>query len=171
MKRIFFTLALLLSVGLTSSFAQQKYGHINFNGLVAQMAETKAADSELEAYQKQLVAAGEKMAKAFQDKVTKFQTDIQGGGVTPKEQADREKALGTERDGILKYEQEVQQKLAAKRQELIKPIVEKAQKAIEEYAKTNGYGMIFDTSIFNSVLFAEESDDLMPALKAKLGIN
>lgn len=170
MKRIYFTLALLLTVGLTSSFAQQKYGHVNFNGLVAQMAETKAADSELEAYQKQLVAAGEKMAQEFQTKVAKFQQDIQGGGVTPKAQAEREKALGDERNKILQYEQEVQQKLATKREQLIKPIVDKAQKAVEEYAKANGYGMVFDTSIFNSVLFAQESDDLMPALKAKLGI-
>ncbi|MBX2872920.1 MAG: OmpH family outer membrane protein [Saprospiraceae bacterium] len=170
MKRIYFTLALLLSVGLTSSFAQQKYGHVNFNGLVAQMSETKAADSDLEAYQKQLVAAGEKMATEFQAKVAKYQQDVQAGGVTPKSQAEREKALGEDRNKILQYEQEVQQKLAAKREELIKPIVDKAQKAIEDYAKANGYGMIFDTSIFNSVLFAQDADDLMPALKAKLGI-
>lgn len=170
MKRIFFTLTLLLSVGLTSSIAQEKYGHVNFSGLIAQMTETKAADSELEAYQKQLIAAGEKMAKEFQGKVTKFQNDIQGGGVTPKDQAEREKALGAEQQKILAYEQEIQQKLGAKREELLKPIVEKAQKAIEEYAKANGYGMVFDTSLFNSVLFAQDSDDLMPALKTKLGI-
>ncbi|MBX2875097.1 MAG: OmpH family outer membrane protein, partial [Saprospiraceae bacterium] len=101
MKRIYFTLALLLSVGLTSSFAQEKYGHINFNGLVAQMSETKAADSELEAYQKQLVAAGEKMAKEFQTKLGAFQKEIAGGGVAPKVQADREKTLTAERDKIL----------------------------------------------------------------------
>ncbi len=171
MKRIYFTLALLLTVGLTSSFAQQKYGHINFNGLVSQMAETKAADSELEAFQKQLVSKGEEMAKTFQGKVAKFQQEIQGGGVTPKDQAEREKVLGAEQQSIIQYEQEVQQKLAAKREQLIKPIVEKAQKAIEEYAKANGYGMVFDTSIFNSVLFAQDSDDLMSAIKAKLGIN
>ncbi|NRB51290.1 MAG: OmpH family outer membrane protein [Saprospiraceae bacterium] len=170
MKRIYFTLALLLTVGLTSSFAQQKYGHVNFNGLVAQMAETKAADSELEAFQKQLVSKGEEMAKAFQAKVTKFQQEIQGGGVTPKAQAEQEKVLGEEQQSIIKYEQEMQQQLAAKREQLIKPIVEKAQKAVEEYAKANGYGMVFDTSIFNSVLFAQDADDLMPALKAKLGI-
>ncbi len=170
MKRIFFTLT-LLSIGFTSVIAQTKYGHINFNGLVAQMTDTKAADSKLEAFQKQLIAKGEEMAKAFQGKVEKFRTDIQSGAVTPKVQAEREKALGQERDGILKYEQEVQQKLGAKRQELLQPIVEKAQKAIEEYAKANGYGMIFDTSVFNSVLFAQETEDLMPALKAKLGIN
>lgn len=161
----------LLSIGITSAMAQTKYGHINFNGLVAQMTDTKAADSQLEAFQKQLVSKGEEMAKAFQGKVEKFRQDIQGGGVTPKVQQEREAALGKERDGILKYEQEVQQKLGAKRQELLQPIVEKAQKAIEEYAKANGYGMIFDTSVFNSVLFAQETEDLMPALKAKLGIN
>lgn len=163
-------MALLLSVGLTSSFAQQKYGHINFNGLVAQMSETKAADSELEAYQKQLVAAGEKMATEFQGKVQKFQQAIQGGGVAPKDQAEQEKSLGEERNKILAYEQEIQQKLAEKRATLIKPIVDKAQKAIEDYAKENGYGMIFDTSIFNSVLFAQDSDDLMEPLKKKLGL-
>lgn len=161
----------LLSIGFTSVMAQTKYGHVNFNGLVAQMTDTKAADSELEAFQKQLVSKGEEMAKAFQGRVEKFRQDIQGGGVTPKTQQERETALGQERDGILKYEQEVQQKLTAKRQELLQPIVEKAQKAVEEYAKANGYGMVFDTSSFNAVLFAQDSEDLMPALKTKLGIN
>ena len=161
----------LLSIGFTSVMAQTKYGHVNFNGLVAQMTDTKAADSQLEAFQKQLVSKGEEMAKAFQGKVEKFRQDIQEGGVTPKIQQEREAALGQERDGILKYEQEVQQKLTAKRQELLQPIVEKAQKAVEEYAKANGYGMVFDTSSFNAVLFAQDSEDLMPALKAKLGIN
>ena len=30
--------------------------------------------------------------------------------------------------------------------------------------------MIFDTSIFNAVLYLEESDDVMPLIKAKLGL-
>lgn len=170
MKKVFFLMA-LLSLGFISAQAQKKYGHLNFNGLMAQMSETKAADSQLEAYQKQLVAKGEGMAKTFQDKVAAYYKEVQDRELTPKAQEEKEAALGKERDEILKYEQEVQQKLTEKRQELLKPIVEKAQKAIEEYAKANGYAMIFDTSVFNALLFAKDSDDLMPAIKAKLGIN
>ena len=53
---------------------------------------------------------------------------------------------------------------------MLKPIIEKAQKAIEEYAKENGYVMVFDTSVFNAVLFVDEGDNLMDVIKAKLGL-
>jgi outer membrane protein len=44
------------------------------------------------------------------------------------------------------------------------------QDAINEIGKEGKYTMIFDTSIFNTILFARDSDDLEPLVKGKLGI-
>ena len=150
---------------------QQKYGHLNFGNLISMMPATKSADSELEAYQKQLIAKGEDMAKKFQEEYGKFVADVQGGNLAPKQQQERQAKLQADQEAIVNYEQEIRQKVQAKRQELLQPIVGQAEKAIAEVAKENGYVMIFDTSSFNAILFTREADDVMDLVKAKLGLN
>jgi len=168
MKRITLLFVLL---AVSVSFAQaQKYGHLNFGTLLSLMPETKAADTELETLQKQLVGKGEEMAKAFEVKYTAALKEVQGGGLSPKQQQEKQQELEKEQAAIVKYEEEIGQQMEAKRAALLKPIVEKARKAIEDVSKAGGYVMVFDSSVFNAILFAQPADDLMPAVKANLGI-
>ena len=160
-------IAVILSVGAMQA---QKYGHLNLGNAVAMMPETKAADAELEAFQKQMVAKGEEMAKKFQENYNKLVQDAQTGTFPPAALKKREEELVKERDAILKYEQEIEAAVQKKREELLKPIFDKVEKAIQEVAKENGYQLVFDSSIFNTLLFAQDQDDLMPLVKAKLGI-
>ena len=163
-------LILVLLVGVTSTGVAQKYGHLNYGNLISALPDTKEADTEIESYQKQLVAKGEEMANKFKERYVEFLKKVQEGTVAPKIQQETQKSLEDEQAKINAYEQEVQQKLEQKRQELLKPILEKVNGAIEAVAKENGYSMIFDTSVFNSILFTREADDLMDEVKAKLGI-
>ncbi|MEL7020216.1 MAG: OmpH family outer membrane protein, partial [Bacteroidota bacterium] len=125
---------------------------------------------EMEAYQKQIIAKGEEMAKKFQEKYSKFAQEIQQGLHSPLQQQNMEAELQKEQDAIVKYEQEVRQKVAAKREELLAPILNRVNDAIQTVGKEQGYAMIFDSSIPNVLLFVEESDDVTGAVKAKLGI-
>ena len=68
------------------------------------------------------------------------------------------------------YEQDITQQLNQAREELLVPIITDAEKAIADVAKANGYSMVFDTSMFNAVLFAAESVDIMNQVKERLGI-
>lgn len=167
MKRIGILVALFLMTA-TMGMAQ-KYGHLNFGNLLSAMPETKAADNQLEAFQRQLITKGEKMAQDFQQKVMKFYEDAQT--MAPVKAREMEEALQKEQQSILAYEQEVIQKVEAKRAELLNPIIEKAEKAISDVAKEQGYVMIFDTSVFNAVLFATEAEDVMVFVAAKLGLD
>jgi outer membrane protein len=56
-----------------------------------------------------------------------------------------------------------------KKEELYSPIIKKAEDAINAIAKEKGYSYIFDTSV-GAVLFAQESDDVMALVKAKLSL-
>ncbi|MCB0559472.1 MAG: OmpH family outer membrane protein [Lewinellaceae bacterium] len=169
MKKILLLFA-FAAFGAVVSFAQEKYGHLNFGSLISSMEETKAADSELEAYRKQLVAKGEDMANKFQKDYEAVLKEAQAGNLTPAQQKEREQELSTRRDEILAYEQEVRQKVEAKRQELLTPIINNAEAAVKDLAKEKGYAIIFDTSVYNAVLFAQDADDVMSMVKAKLGI-
>jgi len=170
MKKIgLFTLCLLTTT-ISFTYAQEQYGHLNFGNLVASMPETEAADQELKAYREQLIKEGEQMAEAFQEKYGAFVSAVQAGELSPVQQQERQKALQAEQQKIVQFEEQVVQKVQNKRQELMEPIIAKAEQAINEVAEENGYVMIFDTSAFNAVLFAEDSDDVMPLVKAKLGL-
>lgn len=169
MKKFLFAFLMVILSGATAS--AQKYGHLNFGNLITLMPETKDADTQLEAFQKELVAKGEEMASQFQVKYNKFVADVQSGTLSPVQQQEQQQALQKEQQDIINYEQEMQQKITEKRGELLQPIVEKAEKAIGEVAKEAGYTLVFDTSSFNVLLFAQDSDDLLPIVKTKLGLN
>ena len=149
----------------------QKYGYLNFGNLIVELPETAEADKKMEAYQKELMTTGEAMATAFQEKVNAYVAEAQKGMMAPAEQQKREAALQQERDSILSYEQEMQTKMQSKRQELLQPIVDKIQKALDAIGKEKGYAMIFDSGAFNAVLFVTETDDVAPLVRQKLGLN
>lgn len=169
MKKMFWMAALAL-LTIASAQAQDKYGHLNFGNLVALMPETKTADEQLKSYQDSLIQAGEARAADFQKRAEAFVTKVQSGELPPREQQTQGQQLEQERQALAQLEMVIQQQMAARREQLLQPIVAKVEKAITEYAKANGYMMIFDTSTFNAVLYAQDSDDLMDDVKAKLGL-
>ena len=67
------------------------------------------------------------------------------------------------------FETVIQQLVQAKREELLKPILDKVDVAIKAVGKEGGYLYIFDTST-GATLYALESEDVLPKVKAKLGL-
>ncbi len=169
MKKLLVVLTGLFLVASTAT--AQKYGHLNFGNVLTLMPETKTADETLKKYQEELVAKGEEMAKKFQESYTKALAEVREGKLSPLQQQRLQSDLEKEQQAIADYEEDISEKIQTKREELLRPIVEKADKLIEEIAKANGYVLIFDTSAFNTILFAQDADDVMPLVKAKLGIS
>ena len=60
------------------------------------------------------------------------------------------------------------QKVAKKRENLLKPILDKVDAAVKSVGKENGYAMIFDTSLFNFVLSVDDTQDVMPLIKKEI---
>jgi outer membrane protein len=68
------------------------------------------------------------------------------------------------------YSQTAQQDLQQQGMMVMQPVMEKARGAIEEVAKEYGLIYVFDISAGNPVYTSEESLDMVPLVKAKLGI-
>lgn len=166
MKRFLLTL-LLVSATVVTGFSQ-KYGHVNFGNLLSLMPTTAAAEAELSAFNEKQIADGEamvaKLEKEFLE-VQKIKDEI-----TPIKLREYEAKFQAEQERILKYEQDISMNLEKKRRELLGPIIQEARDAIEAIAKEKGYTMVFDSSLFNALLFTEDTTDLLPLVKAKLGI-
>lgn len=166
MKRLL--LALLLIVAAFTAGFGQKYGHVNFGNLLAQMPTTEAAEAKLAAFNEQQIADGEAMVKKLEADFLAVQKDQQN--IPPIKLREYEAKFQKEQDRILKYEQNISVEIEKRRQELLGPIIKQARAAIEAVARENGYEMVFDSSLFNALLFTEETTDLLPLVKQKLGI-
>lgn len=162
---ITFTLALFV---MTSTVFAQKFGHINSQQLLIESPLVKKADAELKTYQDGLIAKGQDMVKAFEKSYNDYVTEVEAGGLNKIQMGQREAELGKSQEAIQKYELEVQQKIALKREALYKPILDEAKVAIDAIGKEGNFTMIFDTGT-NGLLFAVEGEDLLPQVKAKLG--
>ncbi|MEL7248536.1 MAG: OmpH family outer membrane protein [Bacteroidota bacterium] len=169
MKQILLVSTLVLG-SLIALTGQDRYGHLNFGNLIAVMPEAIQANDSLEIMQATMVARGEAMAAQFQRDASAFIKDVQSGTLTPVQQQERQAALEKRQVEIQNFEQEIVQTMGATRNQMLEPIIARAQQAIDDVAKENGYVMVFDTSVFNAVMFADESEDLMDMVKAKLGI-
>jgi len=151
------------------SLNAQKFGYINSAQLLAELPAVKAADSELEAYQTQMVTKGQTMVKALEAKIQAYSQEAQGGTLSQVQMQKKEEELGKEQQKIQSYELEVQNKILAKREELYKPIMDKVKVAIESVGADAGYTMIFDSSA-GTILHANDSENVMSQVKAKMGL-
>ena len=166
--RLSFVLLIVLS--LSANVQAQKFGHFNTGLMLEAMPEVEAADKELASLRDNMIAKGEKMAKTWQDDYMALATQVNQGTISPADQQAKEEALTKRQQEIAAYEQEILQKIGVKREELLAPILQRLDAAIKAVGEENGYTMIFDSSVMNAILFLEESDDVMPLVKAKLGM-
>jgi outer membrane protein len=160
----------LLLAFFANSLLAQKYGHINTGNILVQIPATKAADDKLKALQDSLMADGQVRAKKVQEEYIAFAKAYQEGNIPPVEAQKKQAEFEEKEKELLALEDNIAAVIAKKRDELLSPILEKLEKAINEVGKEGGYTMIFDTSIFNALLFAADTGDVEALVKAKMGI-
>ena len=139
-----YTIVLLAVMAMSVTADAQKIGYVDSGSLLTMMPKVKEAESNLETLGKQLQAKGQKMMQDFQVKYQDLERRAQAGDIAPKDQEAQVAMLKEEENKILQYEQEMQSQLAAKRDELLAPILEEVRNAIQTVAKENGYTYIFD---------------------------
>ncbi len=169
MKTLKITLLMLVVALSTTAMAQKgvKVGHINSNDLLTAMPERTAVQKELEDYASQLKVTLDAMRKEYETKVGEFQSkqDVMTDIIKDtkiKEITDLEKR-------ITDFQQTAEADLQKKEQDLLQPIIDKAKTAINDVAKENGFTYILDSSV-GVVLYSIDSDDILPKVKKKLGI-
>ena len=150
--------------------AQNKYGHMNYGNLLEQVPELKSGNTQLETYRNQLVKQGQDRATKWEKEVKEFQVKAQAGELTGLQIKQAEERLGKEQQALAVMEQDVIDKVTKKRNEILKPILDKVDAAVKSVGKENGYSMIFDSSLYNFILSAEDSDDVTSLVKKKLGL-
>ena len=161
--------AALLLAAAPLSAQTMKYGHMNLGNLVEILPEVKVANDGMKVFADKYGAKDDSLQKSFAADYEKLSKDYQAGLLTPIQAQQAQADLEKRQQYIQAFEEDAQKQVAAKREELLAPILKKVQDAIEAVAKENGYAMVFDTST-GTALYALPTDDVTPLVKKKLGI-
>ena len=163
MKKI--TFLALLSFLTLSSIAQNKFGYIDSQELLLLMPERKTAETAVQEFAKSLEAQLGSMTAEYQERVQEYQANEATYSDLVKQ--DKVAEITGLEQRIQTFQQNAQQSLQEKEQELLEPILSKARKAIEDVATEGGFTYIFDKSQ-GAILYAKDSENVLGLVKKKL---
>ncbi len=166
MKKIVTLVAFMVLANITFG---QKFAYINSQAILGNLPEVKQANANIETFRNQLISLGQKKLEALQKKYQDLDQKQKKGLLSPKQIEVEAQKLKVDEEKLNKFDQESQQRIMEKSEELLKPIRDKVQKAIDAVATENGYEFIFDASM-GFILYADKNTDISDKVKAKLGI-
>jgi outer membrane protein len=161
------TFLVLLSFLTLNSIGQNKFGYIDSQELLILMPERKTAELEVQNFAKTLEAQLELMTAEYQESVQDYQSNEATYSDLVKQ--DKVAAITGLEQRIQAFQQNAQQSLQKKEQELLEPILTKARQAIEDVAAEGNFTFIFDKSQ-GSILYAKESENVITLVKKKLNL-
>ena len=161
-------LALLAIFGLlTLASSAQKFGHINSQELLSLMPERTTAETSLQDYAKGLESQLMSMQTEYQSMVENYQNNE--GSYDDLTKQDKIAEIQGLEQRLTTFQQSAQSSLQEKEQELLQPILEKAQNAIDVVAEKGKYTYILDSSS-GFILYSKDSEDILEKVKLELKI-
>lgn len=161
-------LSFVVLIGASANAQDLKFAHIDVQKLLSEIPEKVAAEKTLQDEAKkledQLKVMGNDLQQKYQEYVAKADS------LPELIRATKEKEIQDADQRIKNYQQMARQSLSQKEQQLLAPIIEKVQKAIDEVGADNGYIYIFDVSSQVILFHSDKSIDAAPLVKAKLGV-
>lgn len=160
-------LGAVMAFGMLNVTAQTKIGYINTEELMSVMPDASKINTELNEYQLSLQQQGQTLQIEADKK--RDQYFIDSLKLTPSMKEIRRDELVKLYTRLQNYDQEAQEKAQQYAQTKIGPLRLKALDAIKLIAKEKGYTYVIDDAS-SILLVMPPGDDLLPAVKAKLGI-
>lgn len=161
-----FVVALFVAFSIQSQAQTSKIGHINFDELVSLMPGQDSINKALENF----VSGLETQVQAMQSELEAKYADYQSNQATMSEiiRQTKEKEIMDLQQRMEAFNQQAQYEIQNKQYELSQPLLNKAQKAIKDVAKENGFTYIINSNV--QILLYANGTDILPLVKAKLGL-
>jgi outer membrane protein len=161
-----FILTIIVAFAGKATAQELKFGHINIQQLVAELPAKKAADAQLQAEAVKLQDQLKVMSEDLDSKYSNYLA--QRDSLPDLIRATKEKEIQDLDARIKQYNQMAQQTITQKEQQLLQPIIQKVQNAINEVGQEKGLIYIFDLSSQVVVYHSDKSIDCAPFVKEKL---
>lgn len=167
-KLVVFIAFTLVAMSLSAQQKPIKLGHIETEKLVKSMPEVTTAEKTLQARRDEIEKESMSLRQQFQTKLAEYTEKAKTYSDIIR--SSKEQELQELQQRIQRFEESAQTEFAKSQTELMQPIMDKALNAIKEVAKENGFTYVFDASSGVLLFTADNSEDLLPLVKAKLGI-
>ena len=172
MNRIIGILALISLFAFTgqSAAAQNlKFGHINRNDLIQAMPEFEEATATIEKMRTTFLNELELLQVEFNNKYDTYLKEMKN--YTDLVRQTKEQELADFQNRMQTFQNNASTSLQEEQGKLFNPITQKADKAISDVGKENGFIYVFDISTGQIAYFdATKSTDVLTLVKTKLGI-
>lgn len=157
----------------TAAAGPLKLGYTNIDYVLAQTPEAKDISNQLTIQRTQSENELKRMQKEMQDKYEAYEKGAaQMSDVIRK---DRETEIQGLQGRIQEFGRTAEQSLQTKYQQLVNPVVQKIQKAIDAVAKESGYQYVFNldagANTIPILLVAPEENNITELVLKKLGID
>lgn len=134
---------LLLALPLTG-FAQDKIGIMNPQQVLSSVPETRAIEQNLQAFVEQRQAEFETKYSQWLERVTQYQQSLEANLLTEQAQQEEEQRLAEVQAELEGMEQRFQVDLQNRRAELLEPLIQRMDEAMQQIADENGIDMIIN---------------------------
>lgn len=142
-----------------------KLGHINSQALMEIMP---GRDSVQAILQKEVGELESNLKAMYAEYETRSNDYVQNqSGWTELIRQTKQREIQQMQQNIQEFQQNAQAQMQQREEELTRPIIDRAKKAIEDVAREGGYTYIFDGA---GLLYSQDSEDIMPQVKKKLGL-
>lgn len=162
-----FVMAAFMFAAMSVS-AQVKLGHIETQKLIQAMPEMAAAQKTLENKQSEIEKELTNMKEQFQTKLAEYSEKAKTYSDVIR--ASKEQELQELQQRIQRFQEIAVGELEKSQKELMQPIMDKALNAIKEVGKENGFTYIYDMSAGVILFAADNTIDVLPLVKKKLGL-
>ena len=134
----------ILTLGFNTVQAQSKIGHISTDLLISLMPETKALNTELEKLSKTYESELKAEEAKLEAKLKKYQAEQ----ASQTDEVNKQRGVEVQQDqqNLYQASQIAREDITKKRNDKLKPILEKAKKAIDEVATAQGFTYVLEAS-------------------------
>jgi outer membrane protein len=173
MKKISLLIIAAVFIGLTGqqlNAQELKFGHIDRSEFIQSLPEFDTAVANLEKLSRELSNQFEIMQVELNNKGYEYERD-NANWVDAVRDAKANEIMDMNRR-LQEFQQTAEQQLQEKQAEYFQPIIAKADKAIQDVGRENGFIYVFVVGQETSIGYfdAAKSVDIMPLVKTKLGI-
>lgn len=165
MKKILFLVLATIAISFGASAQTYKTGFLNTQELIVAMPEYKKATDSLTKFRESLEADFKTLSAEYEKKIAEFQQNEKTLSETIK--GIKVKEIENLQGQLQEFQTSAQVKLEEKNEAIFNPLYDKIQKAIEAVGKENNFNYIYNQA---TLLFAKDSENITPLIKAKLGI-
>lgn len=166
--KVFFLFVILFGLNGLASAQTVKIAHVNTSDVMNAMPDKAKAEKSLEKYYNELQEQLKTMYTEYQNKLQDYQSNVETMSNLVKQS--KEKELVDLESRITAFQGNAENEFEAKRAELLKPILDKIQNAINAVGKEKGYTYIIDLATGAAVYVGDNAVDCTKDVKAKLGI-